>query len=76
MKEASGAGPANPSRLLRGHRFAGLDAVPVDALVREPPLPAEEMTAPEFNQSTVGICRAAGFTATVHQGTAGEGGVR
>ncbi|MEU8342333.1 hypothetical protein SAMN05443665_104364 [Actinomadura meyerae] len=60
----------------RGHRFAGLDAVPVDALVREPPLPAEEMTAPEFNQSTVGICRAAGFTATVHQGTAGEGRVR
>jgi DNA-binding transcriptional LysR family regulator len=53
----------------RGHRFADLDAVPVEALVREPLLLAEEMKAPEFNQFTVEMCRAAGFTPTVYQGT-------
>jgi DNA-binding transcriptional LysR family regulator len=53
----------------RGHRFADLDAVPVEALAREPLLLAEEMKAPEFNQFTVEMCRAAGFTPTVHQGT-------
>ncbi|MFB4299685.1 LysR family transcriptional regulator [Actinomadura sp. NTSP31] len=53
----------------RGHRFADLDEVPVEALAREPLLLAEEMKAPEFNQFTVEICRAAGFTPTVHQGT-------
>ncbi|NKZ02785.1 LysR family transcriptional regulator [Actinomadura latina] len=53
----------------RGHRFADLDAVPVEALTREPLLLAEEMKAPEFNQFTVEMCRAAGFTPTVHQGT-------
>jgi DNA-binding transcriptional LysR family regulator len=53
----------------RGHRFADLDEVPVDALAREPLLLAEEMKAPEFNQFTVEMCRAAGFTPTVHQGT-------
>ncbi|TDD23638.1 LysR family transcriptional regulator [Actinomadura sp. KC06] len=53
----------------RGHRFADLDAVPVEALAREPLLLAEEMKAPEFNQFTVEMCRAAGFTPTVHEGT-------
>jgi hypothetical protein len=40
----------------RGHRFADLDAVRVEALAREPPLSAEEMKAPEFNQFTVVAC--------------------
>ncbi|WP_242882265.1 MULTISPECIES: LysR family transcriptional regulator [Actinomadura] len=53
----------------RRHRFAELDAVPVEALTREPLLLAEEMKAPEFNQFTVEMCRAAGFTPRVHQGT-------
>ncbi|WP_433227994.1 LysR family transcriptional regulator [Actinomadura formosensis] len=53
----------------RGHRFADLDAVPVEALAREPLLLAEEMKAPEFNQFTVEMCRAAGFTPTVYKGT-------
>lgn len=53
----------------RGHRFADLDAVPVEALTREPLLLAEEMKAPEFNQFTVEMCRAAGFTPTVYPGT-------
>jgi DNA-binding transcriptional LysR family regulator len=53
----------------RGHRFADLDAVPVEALAREPLLLAEEMKAPEFNQFTVEMCRAAGFTPTVYEGT-------
>ena len=53
----------------RGHRFADLDAVPVEALAREPLLLAEEMKAPEFNQFTVEMCRAAGFTPMVYEGT-------
>ncbi|MFC5188073.1 LysR family transcriptional regulator [Actinomadura harenae] len=53
----------------RGHRFADLDAVPVEALAREPLLLAEKMKAPEFNQFTVEMCRAAGFTPAVHPGT-------
>jgi hypothetical protein len=46
-----------------------LDAVPVEARAREPLLLAEEMKAPEFNQFTVEMCRAAGFTPTVYKGT-------
>ncbi|WP_051712537.1 LysR family transcriptional regulator [Spirillospora albida] len=53
----------------RGHRFADLDAVPVEALSRAPLLLAEEMKAPEFNQFTVEMCRDAGFTPTVYEGT-------
>ncbi|MFG2084891.1 MULTISPECIES: LysR family substrate-binding domain-containing protein [unclassified Spirillospora] len=53
----------------RGHRFAELDAVPVEALAREPLLLAEEMKAPEFNQFTVEMCRTAGFAPTVYEGT-------
>jgi DNA-binding transcriptional LysR family regulator len=52
-----------------GHRFAGLDGVPVAVLAQEPLLLAEEARAPEFNQFTVEMCRAAGFTPTVYGGT-------
>ncbi|GGU92439.1 LysR family transcriptional regulator [Actinomadura cremea] len=53
----------------RGHRFADLDAVPVESLAREPLLLAEEVKAPEFNQFTIEMCRAAGFTPRVYEGT-------
>jgi DNA-binding transcriptional LysR family regulator len=52
-----------------GHRLAALDAIPVAVLAEEPLLLAEEAQAPEFNQFTVEMCRAAGFTPTVHEGT-------
>ena len=52
-----------------GHRFAALDAIPVAVLATEPLLLAEEARAPEFNQFTVEMCRAAGFTPTVYEGT-------
>ena len=42
-----------------GHRFADLDEVPVAVLAEEPLLLAEEARAPEFNQFTVEMCRAA-----------------
>jgi DNA-binding transcriptional LysR family regulator len=51
------------------HRFAGLDAIPVAVLAEEPLLLAEEVQAPEFNQFTVEMCRAADFTPTVYGGT-------
>jgi DNA-binding transcriptional LysR family regulator len=53
----------------REHRFAGLDAIPVTVLAEEPLLLAEEVRAPEFNQFTVEMCRAAGFTPAVYGGT-------
>jgi DNA-binding transcriptional LysR family regulator len=52
-----------------GHRFAGLDGVPVAVLATEPLPLAEQARAPEFNQFTVEMCRAAGFTPTVYGGT-------
>ncbi len=52
-----------------GHPFADLDGVTVADLAREPLLLAEEARAPEFNQFTVEMCRAAGFTPTVYRGT-------
>jgi len=52
-----------------GHRFAGLEGVPVADLAEEPLLLAEEVRAPEFNQFTVEMCRSAGFTPTVYGGT-------
>ena len=55
-----------------GHRFAGLDAVPVADLATEPLLLAEEVRAPEFNQFTVEMCRAAGFTPGRLRGDRGE----
>ena len=51
------------------HPFADLDGVSVAALAREPILLAEEAKAPEFNQFTIEMCRAAGFTPTVYSGT-------
>ncbi|MGI8333067.1 LysR family transcriptional regulator [Actinomadura scrupuli] len=53
----------------RGHRFAELESVPVATLAEEPLLLAEEIRAPEFNQFTVEMCRTAGFTPTVYEGT-------
>ena len=52
-----------------GHRFAGLEGVPVADLAEEPLLLAEEVRAPEFNQFTVEMCRSVGFTPTVYGGT-------
>jgi DNA-binding transcriptional LysR family regulator len=52
-----------------GHRFADLDGIPVAVLAEEPLLLAEEARAPEFNQFTVEMCRSAGFTPTVYEGT-------
>ena len=52
-----------------GHRFAALEGVPVADLAEEPLLLAEEVRAPEFNQFTVEMCRSAGFTPTVYEGT-------
>jgi DNA-binding transcriptional LysR family regulator len=51
------------------HPFADLDSVSVAALAREPLLLAAAAKAPEFNQFTVEMCRAAGFTPTVYAGT-------
>ena len=43
-----------------GHRFAELEDVSVAVLAEEPLLLAEEARAPEFNQFTIEMCRAAG----------------
>jgi DNA-binding transcriptional LysR family regulator len=51
------------------HPFADLDGVSAAALAREPLLLAEDARAPEFNQFTIEMCRAAGFTPTVYRGT-------
>ena len=44
--------PPRPARVLvhSGHRFAGLEGVPVAELATEPLLLAEEARAPEFNR--------------------------
>jgi DNA-binding transcriptional LysR family regulator len=52
-----------------GHRFAELEGVSVAVLAEEPLLLAEDAQAPEFNQFTVEMCRAVGFTPTVYEGT-------
>lgn len=52
-----------------GHRFTAMDGVPVATLAEEPLLLAEDGQAPEFNQFTVEMCRAAGFTPNVYEGT-------
>ena len=51
------------------HRFTTLDGVPVATLAQEPLLLAEDGQAPEFNQFVVEMCRAAGFTPAVYEGT-------
>lgn len=73
------APPAIASQLFRqdplgvlvpiGHRFTRVDAVPVAVLAEEPLLLAEDVRAPEFNQFTVEMCRTAGFTPKVYEGT-------
>src|SRR5450432_2148006 len=52
-----------------GHPFAERGGVTVADLAREPLLLAEDARAPELNQFTVEMCRAAGFTPTVYRGT-------
>ncbi len=52
-----------------GHRFADLEGVSVAVLAEEPLLLSEDARAPEFNQFTVEMCRAGGFTPTVYAGT-------
>jgi DNA-binding transcriptional LysR family regulator len=52
-----------------GHRFTALDGVPVATLAEEPLLLAEDAQAPEFNQFVVEMCRSAGFTPAVYEGT-------
>jgi DNA-binding transcriptional LysR family regulator len=52
-----------------GHRFAAMEAIPVATLAKEPLLLAEQVQAPEFNQFTVEMCRTAGFTPTLYDGT-------
>ncbi|MCO6008432.1 LysR substrate-binding domain-containing protein [Actinoallomurus purpureus] len=52
-----------------GHRFTSLDGVPVATLAQEPLLLAENVQAPEFNQFVVEMCRSAGFTPAVYEGT-------
>jgi DNA-binding transcriptional LysR family regulator len=51
------------------HPFTALDRVPVAALAPERLLLAEDTRAPEFNQFVVEMCRSAGFTPAVHEGT-------
>jgi len=51
------------------HPFTALDGVPVAALAAERLLLAEDMQAPELNQFVVEMCRSAGFTPVVHEGT-------
>jgi DNA-binding transcriptional LysR family regulator len=52
-----------------GHRFTALEGVPVATLAEEPLLLAEDAQAPEFNQFVVEMCRSAGFTPAVYEGT-------
>jgi DNA-binding transcriptional LysR family regulator len=52
-----------------GHRFTELDGVPVATLAEEPLLFSEDAQAPEFNQFVVEMCRSAGFTPAVYEGT-------
>jgi DNA-binding transcriptional LysR family regulator len=52
-----------------GHPFTSLDGVPVATLAQEPLLLAEDAQAPEFNQFVVEMCRSAGFTPAVYEGT-------
>jgi DNA-binding transcriptional LysR family regulator len=52
-----------------GHPFAGMAAVPVAMLAREPLLLAEQERSPEFNQFLVELCRSVGFTPVLYRGT-------
>jgi DNA-binding transcriptional LysR family regulator len=52
-----------------GHRFTAMAGVPVTTLAAEPLLLPADAQAPEFNQFVVELCRSAGFTPTVYEGT-------
>ena len=54
-----------------GHRFAGLEGVPVADLAWPPSrcCSPKKCGAPEFNQFTIEMCRSAGFTPAVYAGT-------
>ncbi|MEV1242798.1 LysR substrate-binding domain-containing protein [Nonomuraea sp. NPDC049750] len=51
------------------HRFADLDGVPVAALADELLLLGEESQTPELNQFVLALCRSAGLTPTLYEGT-------
>lgn len=51
------------------HRFATRNGVPVSSLADEPLLLGEDTHAPEFNQFVIELCRSAGFSPTVYEGT-------
>ncbi|WP_336207186.1 LysR family transcriptional regulator [Nonomuraea sp. LPB2021202275-12-8] len=51
------------------HRFAGMDGVPVAALADELLLLGEEEQTPELNQLVIELCRSAGFSPRVYEGT-------
>ncbi|MBF8187035.1 LysR family transcriptional regulator [Nonomuraea sp. K274] len=51
------------------HRFADLVGVPVAALADEILLLGEEAQTPELNQFVIALCRSAGFTPTIYEGT-------
>ncbi|MFI9561258.1 LysR family transcriptional regulator [Nonomuraea endophytica] len=51
------------------HRLAGMDQVPVAALADELLLLGEEAQTPELNQLVLELCRSAGFTPSIYQGT-------
>jgi len=51
------------------HLLAGLEALPVAALMDEMLLLGEESQAPEFNQFVIELCRTAGFEPTIYDGT-------
>ncbi|MEV2271307.1 LysR family transcriptional regulator [Nonomuraea africana] len=51
------------------HRFATQDGVPVTSLADEPLLLGEDSQTPEFNQFVIELCRSAGFSPTIYEGT-------
>ncbi|GAA0994765.1 LysR family transcriptional regulator [Acrocarpospora macrocephala] len=51
------------------HPFAALEGVPVASLADKPLLLGEDSQTPELNQFVIELCRAAGFTPTVYEGT-------
>ncbi|MDF5754622.1 LysR family transcriptional regulator [Spongiactinospora sp. TRM90649] len=52
-----------------GHRFAGMDGIPVTALAGELLLLGEESQTPELNEFVIALCRSAGFVPTLYEGT-------
>lgn len=51
------------------HRFVEFDGVPVAALADEPLLLGEESQTPELNLIVLALCRSAGFTPALYEGT-------